>query len=240
MRNRLISTFCGCAFILAASGSAFAADMARKRPVKAPPPPPAPVYTWTGWYVGGNVGYGWGNAHTDLTGNGTTTTSESLPTIALSAPFAFAHSDTAGLNGVIGGAQLGYNYQFSPNVVLGFEADFQGSGQRRSSTFTAPFSTAVCGVFDAGNVCIIPDGVVTAPGTAMTSYQAEIDWFGTVRARLGYLITDQVLIYGTGGLAYGRVSVSGSTNVSAATRACLRLGGLRTRTDQNQTLNAVL
>jgi outer membrane immunogenic protein len=43
-----------------------------------------------------------------------------------------------------------------------------------------------------------------------------IDWFGTVRGRVGYLITDQVLLYGTGGLAYGRVEVSGVTNVSGS------------------------
>ena len=48
---------------------AFAADL----PVKAPPPPPAPIYSWTGFYVGGNVGYSWGNAHTDLTGLASTT-----------------------------------------------------------------------------------------------------------------------------------------------------------------------
>jgi opacity protein-like surface antigen len=41
---------------------AFAADMA----VKAPPPPPAPVYSWTGWYVGGNIGYSRGKADTDF------------------------------------------------------------------------------------------------------------------------------------------------------------------------------
>jgi outer membrane immunogenic protein len=40
------------------------------------------------------------------------------------------------------------------------------------------------------------------------NYTAEIDWFGTVRARLGYLVSDQLLLYATGGLAYGRVHVT--------------------------------
>jgi hypothetical protein len=44
MNNRLISTFCGCVFIVAGSGVAFAADMAVKA---SPPPSPAPVYSWT-------------------------------------------------------------------------------------------------------------------------------------------------------------------------------------------------
>jgi outer membrane immunogenic protein len=52
-------------------------------------------------------------------------------------------------------------------------------------------------------------------GMALSNYQAKIDWFGTVRGRLGLLVSDQLLIYGTGGLAYGRVAVSGGTNVSA-------------------------
>ncbi len=47
--------------------------------------------------------------------------------------------------------------------------------------------------------------------TAVTNYNAKIDWFGTVRGRLGYLITPQLLLYTTGGLAYGRVELSGNT-----------------------------
>src|SRR5262249_20839253 len=95
---------------------AFAADMA----VKAPPPPPAPVYSWTGWYVGGNVGYSWGDAQTDISGSGT---SVSLPgfLVGFHNPSAFAGSNTARLNGVIGGGQVGYNYQTSAKWVLGGE-----------------------------------------------------------------------------------------------------------------------
>lgn len=49
--NRAISIVSRSAFILAARGPAFAADMA----VKTPPPAPALVYSWTGWYAGVNV-----------------------------------------------------------------------------------------------------------------------------------------------------------------------------------------
>jgi outer membrane immunogenic protein len=56
----------GVATIAAVVGApALAADM----PVKAPPRAPAPIYSWTGWYVGGNVGYGWGHANSDLAGS---------------------------------------------------------------------------------------------------------------------------------------------------------------------------
>ena len=56
----------------------------------------------------------------------------------------------------------------------------------------------------------------TLIGTAATVYDAKIAWFGTLRGRLGFLITDQVLLYGTGGLAYGGVELSGATNVAGS------------------------
>src|SRR6516162_6583641 len=134
----------------AVAGPAIAADLARpvhRRPVVVA----APVYTWTGFYVGGNVGYGWGDANTDLTANGNVTSSAGCVTtgcpplnIQVPASFAFATSNTARPNGVIGGGQIGYNYQFSPKWMLGFEADIQGSGERGSNTFFDPFSATVC------------------------------------------------------------------------------------------------
>jgi outer membrane immunogenic protein len=189
----------------------FAADM----PVKAPSPAPAPVSSWTGFYVGANVGYSWGNANTDIVGNATTVV---FPTFFAGFPnsnVAVAGSHTARLNGAIGGGQVGYNYQFSPRWVLGFEADIQASGERGSNTFVDPFSTTVC----TGGIIVIsfpcgPTG--TLNGTAATTYEAKIDWIGTVRGRVGGFITDQVLLYGTGGLAYGRLEVSGVTGVSGS------------------------
>jgi len=50
----------------------------------------------------------------------------------------------------------------------------------------------------------------------VTAYDAKIAWFGTVRGVLGVLITDHVLLYGTGGLAYGRVELSGNTSVTGS------------------------
>jgi len=147
--------------------------------VKAPPSPAAPAYSGTGWYVGGNVGYSWGHADVGLNGTGS---------------FDFADANRTYLDGVIGGGQIGYKYQLSPDTVLGLEADIQGSGQRGSHTFFDPFSA----------------------GTAVTNYDAKINWFGTVRGRFGYLVTPQLLYYATGGLAYGHVEVSGSTQVPAS------------------------
>lgn len=87
-------------------GAAFAADMPRKGL-----PPIVPVYNWSGFYVGGNVGYGWAS------GSGTITMG------AASGPVSGSG------NGISGGLQAGYNYQIG-SVVLGVEADFQLSGQK--------------------------------------------------------------------------------------------------------------
>ncbi len=189
MRNSLVSIFAGAGFSLAASGFALAADMA----VKAPPPPPAPVYSWTGFYVGGNVGYGlgWPNSETTLTGLGI-------------GRFAFDHSDPLKFQGVIGGPQIGYNWQVSPHLVYGLEADWEASGEKADLSYSDAYS-------GTGGLL----GVV-ATGTGNTNYDAQISWFGTVRGRIGYA-SDRLLIYGTGGLAYGRVTLGGTMMDSGTT-----------------------
>lgn len=91
--------------------------------------------------------------------------------------------------GALGGVQAGYNWQFGSllgfnNVVLGVEADIQGAG------------------FDDDRTC----GLTTV-GPNCTAYNQKIDWFGTVRGRVG-LATGPVLSYFTGGFAYGNVKTT--------------------------------
>ena len=89
---------------LVAAGAASAADLpSRKGPVAAPVYMP-PAFTWTGFYVGANAGYGWGNVNA----NG------------------FAVTNTGDLDGFVGGGQVGYNYQMG-QFVLGLEADLQAA-----------------------------------------------------------------------------------------------------------------
>jgi outer membrane immunogenic protein len=192
MRNKLISSLAGAAFSFATAGFAFAADMA----VKAPPPAPAPVYNWTGWYVGGNVGASFGRATTDFSG-----APVFLPPIALTPGFGSSHEITEP-SGFIGGGQIGYNWQFSPQWVAGLEADFQGALERDSNNLSNPFSIATG---------------LSAPvtGTAVTNYTTKIEWFGTARLRAGYVWGDgKVMSYLTGGLAYGKVDLEGTNSVS--------------------------
>src|SRR5690242_6484653 len=102
---------------------AFAADM----PMKAPPmAPAAPVFNWTGWYVGVNAGASMGKAKTDF--NGAPFTTGVVGGLGETFP-AFGFSDTTYPSGFIGGGEIGYNWQISPIWVVGLEADFQGADE---------------------------------------------------------------------------------------------------------------
>ena len=176
---------------LATLGVASAADL---RPItKAPPMAPLPVaFNWTGFYVGLNVGGSWG--HQDVTFNG---------------PAAII-TDRDHLNGVIGGGQIGYNWQGPGSPwVFGIEADIQGSGQK---TDNGAFSTPNIPRFCALAPC------PPTPGDSI-GFENKLEWFGTVRGRIGYAIGDRGtwLPYVTGGLAYGETKISGSGTLLGGT-----------------------
>jgi len=178
--------------------------------VKGPAPMPAPaVYNWTGWYVGVNAGASFGDVKTDFNVPSTSlsactalclTFSESLSTPGLSP------TNRTYPNGFMGGGQIGYNWQFSPIWVGGLEADFQGAVEKdHSGPVTTPFTATG---FSCGIICIIPTPV-SASGSTVADYQTKIDWFGTVRVRLGYVWGNgNVMSYLTGGLAYGKVGIN--------------------------------
>lgn len=187
--------------------------MAADLPVYKAPPLPIVAPGWTGFYVGGNVGYSWGNARTDIAAIGSTTTFHPVFPGVFPSNFSLADSNKAGLSGIVGGGQVGYNFQVSPRWVVGLEADIQASGERGSKTFVDQFSTPLCVAQNPAGTCI---AIVPLNGTGVTSYEAKIGWFGTVRGRAGMLLTDQTLLYATGGLAYGGVKLSGQTNLTGA------------------------
>ncbi|WP_024277284.1 outer membrane beta-barrel protein [Xanthobacter sp. 126] len=116
---------------------------------------PVAAFTWTGFYLGANAGYGWGSS-------------------SFSSP-----------GGFLGGFQAGYNFQFGSPFVLGIETDFDFAGMS-------------AGAYSLNNL-------------------------GTVRARLGYSF-DRVLIYGTGGFAYGQGSANFFSLTSSSTQTGWTLG----------------
>jgi len=190
---------------LALTQIASAADLPRKAPAYTPPPPP-PVYSWTGFYVGGNVGYSWGKASGDVNDpNLADFFSASGPGFGISIPTSFSNSLKP--KGAIAGGQIGYNWQLNPTWVVGLEGDLQWSGEKASSSQSASSngSETVCPVTP-----VVPCTTFTDSASVNTTVEAKINWFSTVRARAGVLITPTVLLYGTGGFAFGGVKVSGS------------------------------
>jgi len=162
------------------------------------------------WYVGGNAGGTWSDSDTTVSSVKTfdcETASSSCgntfpePTGLAAAQAATGTLDTAH-GGFIGGGQVGYNWQSAQQWVAGIEADIQGVGNRNSAEQT----NTVQALLPNGSGGIFPGNFVT--GTIATS--KDIDWLGTVRGRLGWLWTPSLLVYGTGGLAYGHVSSSTS------------------------------
>jgi outer membrane immunogenic protein len=163
---------------------ALAADLPMKTPYTKAPAYVEPVFNWTGFYVGGNVGYSWGNS------DNSTTLDRFNSGLPLVAGVNGTNTSRDNVNGVIGGGQFGYNWQMQ-NWLFGLEADIQGSGERGSSTITC------VGCADVGTDIV-------------TTLNQRLDWFGTARGRIGALVTPTVLLYATGGLAYGEVKVGGS------------------------------
>ena len=143
---------------------------------KAPPPAPPPPPSWTGFYAGINAGYFW------------TTDSTITQSYADTLPGGFlSHALTGqipvqvsiGNHGFIGGGQVGFNYQFENRFLLGLEADIQGL---------------------TGN-----DGTINLISRqSATSFSRGLSQIGTIRGRLGFVLTPQWLVYGTGGYAYGQ------------------------------------
>ena len=177
----------------ALTAAASAADLPRR---VAPPPifTPVPVFTWTGAYFGINAGYAFdasnntANGFTQTAGNPVAITGAALSVPAILAPGSSLIYGRNQNEGFTGGGQIGYNYQFTPGtgVVVGFEADAQylDFGNRRQSFAVTGRTGPQFGNFVAANGLL-----------------STLDFFGTVRGRLGYAF-DRVLFYGTGGFAY--------------------------------------
>ena len=176
---------------LALGSAAIAADFASIKSA------PVPVTMWTGLYAGLNAGGTWVNNNTLNTSTQliypNQTTAGLYTAKVLSGPRYLSNS-----LGFIGGGQIGYNWQIpfgGTGFVSGIEADIQGiagsgsTGSRVTAASPDDFKDPV-------NLLSIQQG------------KANLQYIGTVRGRLGYLVMPTLLVYGTGGLAYGGVSVS--------------------------------
>jgi outer membrane immunogenic protein len=179
--------------LLALTGTAAAADLPKKAPVYKAPPPIVDPWTWTGVYIGVNAGYSWGRSDTHVD---YFTSPGGLPIVPPPGSITDVKFD---LNGGIAGAQIGANWQ-SGVWVIGGEADIQWSGQKGSADFLCATVTATVPGACLGST-FVPPGVTGAS----LALDQKLEWFGTVRARLGVTPAPTVLLYVTGGLAYGEI-----------------------------------
>jgi outer membrane immunogenic protein len=175
------------------AGPALAADL----PVKAPvyKAMPAAVSDWTGFYIGLDGGYSWGNSATDY--------ATGVPAFSTSQP----------MDGWVFGGQAGYNWQINQSWLIGLEADLQATGQ--DGTATLPTSVGA-------TTCTFPTfAAPTCTSNASAgSFEQKFPWLGTARLRLGVLPSDHWLLYATGGLAVGEIE----TNATVTTATTTTLG----------------
>ena len=178
------------ALAVAGAVSAQAADLPTRKEAPAPVFVP-PLFTWTGFYAGVNAGGVWssgGNASTTVLANGFSIGTISGVPATLADVFPGSNFGSS-QSGFIGGGQAGYNYQWG-SWVFGVETDFDGTTLSRSRSVIGPtFVEPFFGLND----------FFTANGSV------KLDWLGSTRGRVGYA-WDRLLIYGTGGVAYGGAS----------------------------------
>jgi len=122
-------------------------------------------YNWSGFYIGAHGGYGWGRANSD----------------AFDTAGALSSTTERRSDGFFGGGQIGVNWQFHPNWLVGVEADLSGADLKGSL-----------------NSCTV---------TGCATSDSKADWFGTVRGRVG-VVFNNFMLYGTGGGAWMDNSVS--------------------------------
>jgi outer membrane immunogenic protein len=164
--------------LFAVGTAAIAADLPTHKAAPAPYLDP-PIFTWTGFYLGLNVGGAWGNS----------STSSPYANLLYVPSVATNINSQAGqrlnLSAATGGIEAGYNFQFG-RLVLGAETDFGFLGLNGNRTVSAPFT-----------------GFAVPAGTTAPTYNNSVSttWLYTARGRLGFTPMDRLLIFGTGGVA---------------------------------------
>ena len=166
-----------------ATGGVLAADYGYM-----PGPGPAPfVPTWQGFYIGGHAGFG----EADVEGAGSAVyIDNATPALNFSGDF----RDTLTPGGFIGGAQAGYNWQFNA-LVFGIEGDISFADWNAYSV-----------LFDE------PLDAFGVAADAVGEVSAKVDMLASVRGRLG-MAFDNVLVYGTGGVAWAEAEARGTVFV---------------------------
>jgi outer membrane immunogenic protein len=147
-----------------------------------------PRRAWIGFYAGINAGYGWSDRSVDFTGDnpmggGAGNLILNFIDSGITNDSAYrSHHYSPDTRGFAGGGQIGYNWQLSRHWIGGLEVDLQGSGAEGDASITRTLGAS----------------------DLRLSAEQRVKWFGTARARIGYLFGPRTLVFGTAGLAYGK------------------------------------
>jgi high affinity Mn2+ porin len=192
VRKSVLGVVVAVAFV--GAQQAFAADIILA--TKAPPLSTPPVPDWTGWYMGGHLGYGWGNSSF-------TRPAGISGSLDLFQPFDAFKSTGSFFEGF----QAGYDYMFANRVVIGAEAD---------ASFPSFQNNAGISIGNSATV-VSPSGLETYSETVLSS--------GTFRGRIGY-DPGHWLLYATGGFAwtYNQLTLTNSVTGTADMPYLWRLG----------------
>jgi outer membrane immunogenic protein len=178
MKKLLLSSV---AFLGLATG-AMAADLpSRTMAPMAPMISAVPVFTWTGFYIGAQVGYAWGDDEDEFPANAVV--------VGPNNTFVPFEGGFGGDNdSFLAGVHAGYNYQFG-SIVVGIEGDIEGLfGDDDDDDFSG----------------VVFNGTTGLPATYAFNSNT-LDWQGSIRARVGFAF-DRAMIYATGGFAFGGIS----------------------------------
>jgi outer membrane immunogenic protein len=202
-RFSMLCTAAALSFAVAQGASAADLPLPSKGPMDIPPP----VFSWTGFYVGANVGAGFGTTESTLNIGPPNAIINALagpgvPPITVNVPIASQSS-----NGFLGGGQLGYNWQMG-TFVFGVEGDFDGASLQG-----------------------------TAPCVIVFACTVKHNWEADITGRVGVVTMDRALIYLKGGVAWEQASYSfgnsitvggagGGTASLNASNSATRTGGL--------------
>jgi outer membrane immunogenic protein len=175
LKQILLASIAGVAALLAIA-PASAADLGA-RPVYTPLARLS-AFSWTGCYIGGNIGWGWGRDTVSIPNLAQTTGVPELAGVSLP-------SVTGNTQGLLGGGQVGCNYQFAPNWVIGIEGDGEAASIKGDVSESVSFTDPRTG------------GPNTVAGTA----HAQTDWIASATGRLGWT-WNRVMLYAKGGVAW--------------------------------------
>lgn len=164
----------------------------------------APVSSsWTGFYVGGNVGYGWDS-------------STSLGALQNLGGLKYVFNGRAQPSGWLAGFGGGFN--FEPGTTIGFP-----NSVSIKPVIGVEVDTSLTDIADTSRTTITVTQGGLSPTKTIGTVASHVDWLATIRARAGVLaFSDTTFLYGTGGLAFGGVS-------NDATSALAQAGGNETR-----------